>query len=129
MVEDIVEAVGNLMDTSDEYLKMAEDNSQSASRIIQVLQQQLLSVPVTINTTFREVHLNIAVEIRRVPESTLLSGLGFVSGRSLEEGFGNSSLMVIDPEEHEMNIGYRDSEMTDAILMLPPEVSILARGM
>ena len=117
------------MDTSDEYLKMAEDNSQSASRIIQVLQQQLLSVPVTINTTFREVHLNIAVEIRRVPESTLLSGLGFVSGRSSEEGFGNSSLMVIDPEEHEMNIGYRDSEMTDAILMLPPEVTILARGM
>ena len=121
----IVNAVGNLIDVNDEALKQAEATTRGPSRVVKVLEKQLENVQVSMNSSFREVHPNIAVEVRRVADSTLLSGLGFASAAaSSEEGsFDNSSLVVM--EGNEMS---NHDEMT-AVLILPPEVNILARGL
>ncbi|XP_022081009.1 adhesion G-protein coupled receptor G4-like [Acanthaster planci] len=122
----VVDTVGNLMDTSEDSLMEAQMRTQAPRRIVEILERQLIAVPVASNMSFREIHPNIAVEVRSVSESTLLSGLGFTSvNASSMEALGESSLMVMEGDE--MFEGNQDSEMPSAVLILPPEVNILAR--
>ncbi|XP_038054056.1 uncharacterized protein LOC119726452 isoform X7 [Patiria miniata] len=127
VTETVVDTVGNLMFISDEVLQEAEVRENAPSRIVRVLERQLGEVSLAGDVSFREVHPNIAVEVRGVTESTLLNGLGFASANSSSSGlFGESSLMVMEGED-ELFQGASESEMPSAVLMLPPEVNILAR--
>ncbi len=124
----LVVAVGNLVNVNDEFLQQSEATTKGPSRAVKSLEKQLQTVQVTMNSTFREVRANIAVEVRRVTESTLLSGLGFVSAAaSSEESLDNSSLVVM--AGNEMSNRVSGEEMNTAVLILPPEVHILARGL
>ena len=85
-------------------------------------------VEISVNNSFREIHQNLAVEVRSVFQSTLLSGLGFTSASNSSEEFGASSLVVVKGDDMNRAQEKSDVDSPNAILMLPPEVQILAKG-
>ncbi|XP_038053898.1 uncharacterized protein LOC119726314 [Patiria miniata] len=118
----VVQTASNLIDIDDELLREVQMKTHAPTRIARSLEQQLQTVP-----DFREISPNVGVEVRTVPEATLLRGLSFTSLNSTEYPFEESSLTIMDSED--ISLGYQGgvSEMPHAILMLPPEVNILAR--